>query len=295
MNPSLLRGIENLSRQPFELLQKQFEHPVSSSSSSSSLHPSPVIPSPLLDQLLKAVVLHSCRRAVDVFKTLQSLMACSDWEEDELRKKRCDMCGKSGEAVGLHYSDNCRLTASQSSSSSSSSSSSPPSWMTDASNSSSSTFLQHVFCFPCSHDYIMSFVESSKCQSIPCPALVDASTGTPRRCSCELDTKFIRRSLSQTEFKQYLDECFNALITSGHGSSSSGHPSSSSSDEPTFLHCPNLSCRTIMEVCPPHGLVVPDLIKEVDENGKQLTTEAWIHFSTHRVRCHACNSNFCSG
>jgi hypothetical protein len=272
VHANVLRGVENLVRKQWETLERSFERPSSAAVvAASPLHASPakanaggvapvytVITPDILAHLLKALVHRACAQAIQVHRTMETILAASACEEKELQGMECNTCHQSGEDVMLQYSEGCKA-------------------------GDGGASLKHTFCMSCSHHRIMSLVHTKQCQRIECPY---------PGCGCELDTKFIRRCLSTSEFKLYLDECFAALIAGPVADPASG--GASSNGKASFLHCPNPACSTIMEVLEPHGLVVPILIKEVDENGKQLTPEAWIHFSSHRVRCHACHVNFCS-
>ena len=298
VSPSLIQGIERLVRKPFEALLAQYAPPSSHPLSPAAANALVITPE-ILNTLLKALSYRGCQRALAVHSKLDLILSCCVAEEDELRELTCNKCGQPGSEIALHYSEQC------------------------------GTGVRHTFCLRCTHEYVTGLVETKNCAKVLCPfvsAAPASSTAQPQlshggpvidapsmdslmlhddsgsssvqlvRCDKEVDVKWIRRCLSLREFQAYLDECFAIMIAGGAagggaaGAGAGGKPSEGSS----YMHCPNASCRSIMEVLRPHGLVVPVLIKEVDEQGKTLTPEAWLHFSEFRVRCHSCQTNFCS-
>lgn len=270
--PALLHGVERLVRKPFEALVAQYEvAPPSSSSSSASAAASAasasVITPDILHALLKALVFRSASSAMRVQKQLDLLLACCTLEEEQMRVLECNRCHAHGSDTQLHCSEECGPGA------------------------------RHAFCLQCTHHYVMELVESKQCGQVVCPFEHTDADGTVRRCGREVDPKWVRRCLSTREYSSYLDECFSIMVSGGSNSSGGGAPGGALGHSPggahggpgsgsgsSYMHCPNQQCRAIMEVLPPHGLVVPLVIKEVDEQGKALTPEAWLHFQTHRVR-----------
>lgn len=280
--PILLQGIERLVRKPFDALMTQY------GPAASPLHHPPgaaasVITPDILATLLKALVYRSCLAAMRVQSTMDLILGCCILEEEELRLLTCNLCGENGGEVALHYSDTC------------------------------GPGIRHTICLPCTHTYVARLVESKQCAKILCPFMMKAneseSGGVPGgpngggggggliRCDKEVDVKWVRRCLSVRDFQNYLDECFQIMIA-GPGAAGSSAPGAlglqPSAGASSYLHCPNAACKSIMEVMRPHGLVVPILIKEVDEAGKVLSPAAWLHYSEFRVRCHSCHTNFCS-
>jgi len=283
--PALLQGVERLVRRPFEALVKQYGAAAASAPAASASPAKagslqgPAITSDLLDVLLKALVYRAAQQAMRAQRTLELMLACCLEEEEELRTLHCNMCGVAGSEALLHFSE-CGVGN------------------------------QHAFCLTCTHSYVMELVESKRCGKVLCPfvrrdeesasssASAPLSPGGPERglgrCGQEVDIKFIRRCLSAREFQQYLDECFALMLANSGGLGAlPGGDGGGSGSNGNYVRCPNARCNSIMEVAKPHGLVVPIEIKEVDDAGKPLSPAAWLHFSEFRVRCHACQVNFC--
>jgi hypothetical protein len=61
-----------------------------------------------------------------------------------------------------------------------------------------------------------------------------------------------------------------------------------------MMKCPDPKCGSLMDVVKPSAdLKAPAEIKETDDQGKPLTSAAWLHYHEHRIRCRECGTNFC--
>lgn len=129
----------------------------------------------------------------------------------------------------------------------------------------------HYHCVECLSKYVGDAVESKSCNDLTCP------------------TRSCRRTL-----REFNSELVSVLDRDLMNKFEEGATREAMATDESVMECERKGCENVIVFEPPTAVDVPAVIVEKDDAGNALDREAFVHFSTYRLRCNKCSADFCA-